>query len=195
MLVARFASASQLSNVISQPVLNISRSVKAAVHQLLNALLSRGTAQSIEKGAPLRYYLGIWWQTCNIDQVFCCRECLLVERCDSAREIVHKIIQFLIRQRAIDIAPQLRQIAADVVRAEQHLQGSSPTDESRQSRHRSAAGHQTSSDLPLGKDGFFAACKAHVGCQGELTANACCSSANQRNGNYRQSAYPGKHVR
>src|SRR6266851_6692823 len=38
------ASASQLSNVISQPVLNISRSVKAAVHQLLKALLSRGTA-------------------------------------------------------------------------------------------------------------------------------------------------------
>src|SRR5437899_10513147 len=189
------ASASQLSNVISQAVLNISRPVKSALHQLLNALLSRGTAQSIEKGAPFRYYLGICWQTCNIDQVFCCRKCLLVERCDSPGEIVHKIIQFRIRQRAIDIAPQLRQIAAEVVRAEQHLQGSSPTDESRQSRYRSAAGHQSSSHLPLGKDGLFAAGKAHVACQSELAANACRASTNQGNRNHRQSAYPGKHVR
>jgi hypothetical protein len=50
----RSSSISQLPYVMSQSILNIAWLVKAAVHQLLDALLSHRSSQRTEKSAPFR---------------------------------------------------------------------------------------------------------------------------------------------
>ena len=49
---------------------------------------------------------------------------------------------------------------------------SSTAEESRQPRHRAAAGNQAGTHLPLRKEGLFTARKAHVARESEFAANA-----------------------
>ena len=98
------------------------------------------------------------------------------------------------RGRAIDVAVALRQVAVDVVRAEQDLQRAAAPDQARQPGHRAAAGHQAGADLPLRQDRLLPAGEAHVAGERELAADAGRPPANRRDRDDRRAAQPHEHV-
>src|SRR5215469_3784749 len=114
--------------------------------------------------------------------MFRLRDCVLIEGCNPSCEAVNEIVQLPIWQRAIDVAIQLRQFAIDVIRSEQHFEGSSSPDQTRQSSHGPPAGDQSRSNLPLRQDRFLPAGEAHVARECEFAADAGCASTYRADG-------------
>src|SRR5580698_7266212 len=108
-------SISQSPNVVAQPGLHVPRMVEAALHQLPNALLSARSTERSKESPPFRRNFLIRRQARNIYQPLGFRDRLFVERSNSSREMIDKLIELSIGKRPIDVPVELGQLAANIV--------------------------------------------------------------------------------
>ena len=147
-----------------------------------------------DKRLPFWYDFGVRRQAIQVHQPLRLRDCLFVKRCDSCRERIDECIKLGVRQRTVDIAIQLRQVAV-----ESSAPKSTPTlarDRSNAAiSHGASSRDQAGPNLPLREDRLFPAGKTHVACQSEFAADAGCPPPYGCNGDHRRTAQSGKHVR
>jgi len=74
---------------------------------------------------------------------------------DPRRKPVDNNIEQRLGQTAIHETVQLREIAVEFMRCEQHFESAPTAEESRQPRHRTAAGNQGGTHFPIAKGGPF----------------------------------------
>ena len=144
---------------------------------------------------PFGRYFSVGGQACNIDEILRLKDCLFVERGHTHGQRLDKIIEFGVRQSAVDVAIALGQIARNVVGAKQHFQGPASPDKARQSGHRSAARHQAGTNFKMRQDGVFATGEAHIACERELASNAGRAPADCGNRHDRNAAEARQRVR
>src|SRR6516165_454379 len=101
--------------------------MEAALHQLLDPCLCGGALYGSKERVPLGRDFRVGRQTVQVDQALGLCDCVLVEGRNSRGKRVNKRVEFSVWQRAIDVAISLRQLAADVVGSQQHLQGTPPS--------------------------------------------------------------------
>src|ERR1700679_445791 len=102
--------------MISKPGFNFARRVKAFFKQSAKSFLGRWSPERSGKGLPFWCNFGVGRQAIQVNQPLRLGDCLLVKRCNSCSERVDECVELSVRQRTIDVAVQLCQIAVDVVR-------------------------------------------------------------------------------
>src|SRR5450631_803517 len=173
-------SAPMLSNEISQAIFCIAGLAKASPNQLLDPLLCGWSCHRSNARVPPGFDFDIRRQTSDVDKASGIHDCPFVEGGDSGGKRIDKSVKVSIRQRPIDIAIELGQVAWDVVCAQNHFEGAPSSHETRQLRHRATARHQTGANFKLRQDGFFATGKTHVAGKGKLTSHTSRPPANRR---------------
>ena len=103
----------------------------------------------------------------------------MVEGRDSAREAVDEAVELLVRNGPVDIPLSLSEFTVEVLTPDEDLQGSPPSDQTRQTGGWAAPGNGADTDLELPEHGPLAACEANVGGERELAARAARSPADR----------------
>src|SRR6266851_6238165 len=181
--------------MVSEPIFDIAGPMEAALHQRLDSELAGGAAQRGDKSVPFKRDFRIGRQACHVDQALRVSDRLLVERCDPSRQRIDKCIEFRVRQGSIDVTVTLREVAANIVSAEQHFERTTSADQAGQPSHRSAARHQCGTNLPLRQNGLLAARKTHVAGQRKLASDSGRTAADRDNGYDGSPAEAYQHVR
>src|SRR2546423_6258440 len=88
----------ELTDVIAQAVLHITRLVKSLIHQLLDSLLCGRPHDRGKTHIPLRRDFEVRWQTGHVGEALGLADRPLVERCDAGCERLDKRIKVSIRE-------------------------------------------------------------------------------------------------
>ncbi len=102
------------------------------------------------------------------------------ERCDAAGKRVDEWAQLVLLERAVDVAPLLREVCVDVIGAEDDFECARSTYEVRESLGASAAGDDPHANLRLRKHRLTACGEAHVHRERELAAATAGASLDDR---------------
>src|SRR5450755_286357 len=173
-------SAAVLPDEVSQAIFCIAGFAKAAPNQLLDPLLCGWSCHRSNASVPPGFDFDIRRQTSDVDKAPGIHDCPFVEGGDSAGKRIDKSVNVSIRQRPINVAIELGQVAWDVVCAQNHFQGAPSSHETRQLRHGATARHQTGANFKLRQDGVFATGETHVARKGKLTSHTSRPPANRR---------------
>src|SRR5580698_2141331 len=94
------------------------------------------------------------------------------KRGDTASQFLDKRRQLLRWQRSIDIAVTFCQLRRQIVATQEHLQGTSPPDEPRQSLRSASTRNKPNRHLWMAEDRFANGSKTHIHRQGDFTSSA-----------------------
>src|SRR5450631_3025390 len=128
-------SAPMLSYKITKAIFCIAGFAKASPDQLLDSLLCGWSCHRSNARVPPGFDFDIRRQTSDVDKASGIHDCPFVEGGDSGGKRIDKSVKVSIRQRPIDIAIELGQVAWDVVCAQNHFEGAPSSHETRQLRH------------------------------------------------------------
>src|SRR5216684_6695259 len=170
------------AGVVRQALLDVGLGLQAHLHQALDVLLGLRTLHRGQERVPFGADLGVRRQARDVDQALDVGDGPLVEPGDAPGQRVHEVVQLGVGHRAVDVAIALRQVAGDVLAAEQNFQRAAAPDQAWQAGHRSAAGYQRRTYLPLRQNCLLCACETHVTRERQLAADAGCATSNR---NYR----------
>src|SRR5258707_11753529 len=169
--------------------------MEAAFHQRLDSALAGGAAQRGEESVPFKRDFRVRRQACNVHQPLRVSDRLLVERCDPHRQRIDKRVEFQVRQGSIDVTVALREVAGNIVSAEQYFERTASADQAGQPSHRPAARYQGRTNLPLRQNSPFATRKTHVAGQRKLASDPGRTAADRDNGYDGSPAEAYQHVR
>src|ERR1700733_13983482 len=156
------AGLAELPDIEAEAIFGVAGPVEAPLEQRLDPALRGGPTDRGHAGIPAGGDFHVWRQACLAHQALGVGDRPFVERRDALRQLVDEAVELGVRQRPVDIAIGLREIAADVVGAQQHLQRTLSAHLPWHSCHWPAAGDQTDADFPLRQDRFLTAGKTHV---------------------------------
>src|SRR3954462_182987 len=105
------ALVSELPDIVSETIFRVSRSVEAALHQLLESGLGGGSSQRRQERVPFRRDLGIRRQAGLVDEIFGFGNRWLVEERDPQRKRIDEAVKLGIGQRTIDVAVEFGDVA------------------------------------------------------------------------------------
>src|SRR6185437_3897663 len=108
----------------------------------------------------------------GVDEALDIRQGAAVEAGDALGVGVGERGELVVGDRAVDIAVALRQLAVEVLAAEDDLKGPAASHDAWQAGRGSAAGNRREPDLELPEYGALAAGEADVGRQGKLAAGS-----------------------
>jgi hypothetical protein len=146
--------------------------METTLYQRFDPRLARRAVRRSHEGIPLGSDLRIGWQTGHTNQAFRIGDGRFSERCDPRRQRVDKHIKLGVGKRSVDVAVTFREIAADIVSPEQHLQCTTQTRQTRQTGHRAAARDEPRANFPLREDCLLAARNAPIAREGKLAAHS-----------------------
>jgi hypothetical protein len=106
-----------------------------------------------------------------------------------------KAVKLRVRQSPIHVPVELRNIAANIVRAEQHFERTSSTDKAGESRHRSAARKEAGANLPLRQDRPLTADETHIAGEREFAPHPGGAAADRGDRYHRSAANTHEHIR
>src|SRR3954465_15481407 len=129
-----------LSHVESEPMFRVSGLLEPLLQEGLDSFLGRRSLDGGHAGVPARSDFDVGRQAGFVHEALGVGDRPLVERGDPGCECVDELIELDIRQRTVHVAEALGVGASDVVRAQEHFECASPSDEPRQSRHGPSTG-------------------------------------------------------
>src|SRR5579883_98730 len=144
-----------------EAIFRLSGTMEAALEQGLETALGSRPADRVHASVPAGGDLHVRWQAGGIHEALGVCDRPFVERCDASRELIDEAVELVVRQCSVHIAIGFREIAADVVGAQQHFQSTLPAHQPGQARHGSSAGGQADAHLPLRQACLLAARKTH----------------------------------
>src|SRR2546423_14707867 len=160
--ISALAIDAQLSHGESESIFQVARRLEPVLQEGLDSLLRRRSLDGGHAGVPARSDLDVGRQAGLVHKPLGVGDRPLVERGDPGGERVDEIVQLAIRERAVDVAQALGIGAADVIGAQEHLEGAPAPHDPRQARHRPAAGDETGAHFELRQQRFLSAREAHV---------------------------------
>src|SRR4030088_1811756 len=120
-----------------------------------------------------------------VDEILRGGDGALVEGSDPARERVDEAVQFGVWKCPVDVSIPFRDVAIEVVRAENDFERPTAPDQMWKTFRTAAAGMQTHSDFGLAQSRVLARREAHVAGKDELAAHAPHTASDLRDANHR----------
>src|SRR3989475_6626972 len=114
-----------------------------------------------------------------------CRDSTPIEGGDPARELVDEAVQLRVRKCPVDVSVSLRDVAVEVVRAEDDFERAAAADQMWEAFRTAAAGMQSHPDFGLAESRVFARREAHVAGEDELAAHPPDTASDLRDADHR----------